>query len=295
MTSFEDEGGTMQEEISTSAGQKFNCEICGKKFKAITNTHLKRHGITESEYKESFPHSQLGDFSRFNTWRSSEENKHHLKENAKMVYSNTMLLEKKREARRAACSRSEYLEKLSKISKKNAKTEKMQAVYACAKDRVSKRMRMSNFERWKERFGEEEARNLLESWSKKVKIPSISKNTLPERYFMSMLNELKIHAIQQYPALGFVCDFYVPDYNVIVEIDGDFWHANPNRFSAFDLVGPKRMKAQEVWDRDLKKRNALEKEGYRVIRYWASELKNTTSQRIFEDIVQSSKKLEVPL
>jgi very-short-patch-repair endonuclease len=111
---------------------------------------------------------------------------------------------------------------------------------------------------------------------------------------MGVLNELQIHAIQQYPTRGFICDFYLPDFNVIVEIDGDFWHANPKNFVSSDVIGPKKMKAQEIWDRDLIKKNVLEDAGYKVIRYWASDLKNLTSQEIFEDIVQSSGKLEVP-
>jgi very-short-patch-repair endonuclease len=211
-----------------------------------------------------------------------------------MVYSNTDLLEKKRESRRIACSKAEYLDKLSKIAKENAKTPTMQIVYNTVKDRVSEKMRMSNFERWQHKFGEEEAKNRLESWTNVVKIPSVSRNTKPERVFMGVLNELQIHAIQQYPTRGFICDFYLPDFNVIVEIDGDFWHANPKNFVSSDVIGPKKMKAQEIWDRDLIKKNVLEDAGYKVIRYWASDLKNLTSQEIFEDIVQSSGKLEVP-
>lgn len=285
----------MQEEISTSAGQRFICEVCGNSFKAITNSHLKKHGITEADYKDRFPHSQIGDFSRFNAWRSSEENRRHLKENSRMIYSDEKLLEKKREARRAACSSALYLEKLSMIAKKNAGSDTMKLIYSSVKDRVSKKMRMSNFERWKDKFGEEEAKIRLESWSNNVKLPSCSRNTLPERLFKQMLSDLQICAVQQHATCGFICDFYIPDYNLVVEIDGDFWHANPEKFSANDLVGPKKMKAQEIWDRDMTKKNKLESAGYTVIRYWASELKKTTPQRVFEDIVQSSRKLEVPL
>ena len=34
-----------------SAGQKFKCEICGKEFKAITNSHLKSHNIMHRDLK----------------------------------------------------------------------------------------------------------------------------------------------------------------------------------------------------------------------------------------------------
>jgi len=35
------------------------CKICGKEFKSITNTHLKRHNTTIEYYKEKFPNSNL--------------------------------------------------------------------------------------------------------------------------------------------------------------------------------------------------------------------------------------------
>lgn len=35
------------------------CEICGKTFKSITNTHLKQHGITVTDYKIKFPNAIL--------------------------------------------------------------------------------------------------------------------------------------------------------------------------------------------------------------------------------------------
>jgi len=35
------------------------CEICGKEFSAITNTHLRTHGMTIKEYKKRFPNAPL--------------------------------------------------------------------------------------------------------------------------------------------------------------------------------------------------------------------------------------------
>lgn len=34
---------------------KVKCEICGKYFKSITRTHLKKHGLTVAQYKSKFP------------------------------------------------------------------------------------------------------------------------------------------------------------------------------------------------------------------------------------------------
>jgi very-short-patch-repair endonuclease len=282
----------IQEEISTSAGQKYACEVCSKEFRAITNSHLKQHGLTTKEYRAMYPQSNFGDFSRFETWRNSEENKTHLMQNTKEVYSNPEILEKKRTARTLACSHSAYLEKLSKASKRNATSDQMKQVYSTAKDRVSSRMKMSNFERWKSLFGEEEATKRLEAWSRKNKLPTSSRDTKPELLFESYLASLSITFEKQFRTCGYICDFYLPDYHVVVEIDGDYWHANPSKFSAQDLVGHKKVTAELIWQSDAKKTKTLESRGYCVIRYWASDLKHATIQSIFEDIVRASGKLE---
>jgi hypothetical protein len=39
--------------------EKVRCEVCGKEFEQITNTHLKTHGITFNEYREQFPNALL--------------------------------------------------------------------------------------------------------------------------------------------------------------------------------------------------------------------------------------------
>lgn len=281
-----------QEEISTSAGQKYICEICGKSFKAITNSHLKHHGTTTKEYREKYPQAVFGDFSRFEAWRESEDNRIHLQKNAKLIYETPEILEKKRNARQQACSKPEYLEKLSVASKRNASSDKMREVYRTAKSRTSAKMRLTNFERWKLKFGEDEARRRLEAWNKKLKLPSQSRNTKPEKMFESHLVSLELNFIRQFCTCGYVCDFYLPEYNTVVEIDGDYWHANPKIYSAQDLIGRKSVTAQFIWDYDAKKTSVLSESGYNVLRYWASELKEMNSQRIFEDIVQASGKLE---
>jgi very-short-patch-repair endonuclease len=280
-----------QEEISTSAGQKYACEVCGKEFRAITNSHLKQHGLTTKEYKAKYPQSNFGDFSRFETWRNSEENKTHLMQNTKEIYSNPEILKKKRTARALACTLPAYLEKLSKASKRNATSEQMKHVYSTAKDRVSSKMKMSNFERWKSSLGEEEAIKRLEDWSRKNKLPAGSRDTKPELLFASYLTSLNITFEKQFRACGYVCDFYLSDYNVLVEIDGDYWHANPSKFIAQDLIGHKKVTAESIWQSDVKKTKTLESSGYCVIRYWASDLKRATPQSIFEDIVRASRKL----
>jgi len=81
---------------------------------------------------------------------------------------------------------------------------------------------------------------------------------LKEMYFT-----IKQHYIKE---VGFV-DFYLPELNLVVEVDGDYWH---------NLERQKK--------RDEYRNNKLKELGYKVIRIWGSE--------ILKDINECIKKIK---
>lgn len=56
-------------------------------------------------------------------------------------------------------------------------------------------------------------------------------NTKPERDFKQWLEENNIKYIEQYRRVGNAhpYDFFLPEYNLIVEIDGHYWHSKPDQ------------------------------------------------------------------
>lgn len=60
---------------------------------------------------------------------------------------------------------------------------------------------------------------------------------------------------------------------IVLEIQGDFWHANPRKFKASDIMTfPGRsILASDVWIRDATRRNILSALGYTVIEIWESD------------------------
>jgi len=236
-----------------SAEQKYKCEICGKMFKAITNSHLKNHNLTTKEYREIYPHAIFGNFERFNSWLYSEENKDNCKKMSDKVYNNLELRQKRKKAVVLSTTSTEYKEKQSRIMKEVAKTDHMKEFYSNAKNRVTDWMKKSNFERWEISFGKEEAIKRSYDWSQKNILPSKSKNTKPELLFKNILEELNLKFEQQKSIGKYKCDFYIPDYKLIVEIDGDYWHANPSLFKETDLIGPKNIIARDIWKSDDQK------------------------------------------
>lgn len=274
-----------------SAGQKFKCEICGKEFKAITNSHLKRHEITTEEYKMKYPNAILGNFDRFNEWRHSNKNKENCRKMTKKVYSSEEIKTKRKNRVKKATSTKEYKKRQSElmtnIYKKNPEE------YVSARKRMPTNwMKKSNYERWTILYGKEVADKKMENWSKRNKLPSNSKDTKPERLFALILDTLDIKYEKQKPIKKYKCDFYIPKYNLIVEIDGDYWHANPKKYKANDIIGPSKKTAKKIWESDKTKTHDILNEGYKVLRYWASDLKNITHEKIFEDIVHTSMKVE---
>jgi hypothetical protein len=70
-----------------------------------------------------------------------------------------------------------------------------------------------------------------------------------------------------------VYDFADVDNKKIIEYQGDFYHANPEKFGADDTPHPFRrnIKSSEIWLNDEKKKNVANENGYEVLYIWDSE------------------------
>lgn len=274
-----------------SAGQKYQCEICGKKFRAITNTHLKKHGITTEEYRSQFPEAAFGSFERFDSWRHSEDNRENLKRMTEKVYASESLRKKRAQRAREATRTEEYRARHSSLMKKKI-SENPDRWPQLFSSNVTEWMKLSNFERWCILHGEEEANRRQAEWGRKNKMPSSSKNTKPEIKFEKLLSACGLEYTKQHSVMQYRCDFYIPEHKVVVEIDGDYWHANPEVYGPEDEIGPKKTRADKIWEYDQLREQTIKDAGYSVIRYWASKVDNLTTKDIFEDIVHTSRKLE---
>lgn len=60
---------------------------------------------------------------------------------------------------------------------------------------------------------------------------------------------------------------------IIIEINGDHIHANPTKFKSDDLIIVRKSQylAQDKWDYDLKRKEALEALGFKVLVLWQSD------------------------
>lgn len=70
---------------------------------------------------------------------------------------------------------------------------------------------------------------------------------------------------------------------VIIEVNGDFWHANPTVCSEYDVLNLKGnlITAKDIWEKDNRKRLQAENLGFTVIYLWESEIAKKTDDEIW--------------
>jgi len=103
------------------------------------------------------------------------------------------------------------------------------------------------------------------------------KRSLLEIRFETFLETLDINFISSYyintKEHHFIFDFYLPEYNTLIEVDGDFWHCNPIKFNHPEC------KTQEINIKNDKLKNEwAQSNGYKLLRFWENDINNNIKQ-----------------
>lgn len=164
----------------------------------------------------------------------------------------------------------------SKISASNSgKTWKMN-------DEGKKRISEASKKQWRNNFEyREKMKNLYASFSEEKKEQIAKKLFLSSKNRLSKLHQ-KIREKLSLDDLGFVSEqrvlkYFVDELNekkkLIVEIYGDYPHANPKKYSEDFVVRlhGQSFTAAEKREQDLLRKNKLEEAGYTVIVVWESD------------------------
>lgn len=277
------------------------CELCGNFFKSITNSHLKhKHNMKTEEYKLRFPNSKMisdNHFEILSNWIYSEENKKHFKYQQSIQKDS----EKRKNSARNAVKRDDYKLNQSQRMKEVVRQfpDKFKVMFTSIKGKDHHHYKKSNWQRWFDKYGKDEADLRLLNWSKKNKIPGGSKNTKPERMIKTILDSNNIKYIHQFDEIpGIYVDFYLPDYNLIIEADGDYWHANPSKYDKNELIkypGNRLLSAESVWESDRIRHKIITSYGYNVYHIFESDISEINVLSIIskfdKDIVRTYGKL----
>lgn len=104
--------------------------------------------------------------------------------------------------------------------------------------------------------------------------------TRPENAIRDALESIGEPFEQQRIIYPYVVDFFLPERNTVVECLGDYHHCNPAKFPN----GPIDERQRRGIERDRERFSALESQGYRIVKLWASEIKRSNPNLLISTI-----------
>ena len=101
-----------------------------------------------------------------------------------------------------------------------------------------------------------------------------------EKLGNEILNDLNID--YEYQVLlfdKFLVDVLIPEKNIVIQWDGDYWHGHPTKLKN----GKPDKRQKKRMDLDKSQDSYMKKSGYTVLRFWENEVK-TNKNKIYETI-----------
>lgn len=96
------------------------------------------------------------------------------------------------------------------------------------------------------------------------------KPTKIENKIEDYIKSLNINYKKNYRVGRFLVDFYLLDYNLVIECDGDYWHSNPKFYDSKNLD---KIQIKNK-DRDNRKEKLLNENEINFIRLWEHDIHN---------------------
>lgn len=114
----------------------------------------------------------------------------------------------------------------------------------------------------------------------------IGKKSELESKVSSYLDKMNITHIKGFKLGNKIFDIKVKE--CLIEVNGDYWHANPLIFNAKEYLNfPfKKLKAGFIWSKDESKKNIALEKGYKLIYVWESEIKNLKDDEMFSFLIK---------
>jgi len=120
---------------------------------------------------------------------------------------------------------------------------------------------------WSEKTEEEKNKVILRLNEAMIQV---SKPTKIENKIEDLLKQTNISYVKNKRFGRFILDFYIPESNLVIECDGDYWHANPKFYADKELTDAQ---VKNV-DRDNRKNKLLYDNNIEFIRIWEYDIHN---------------------
>jgi G:T-mismatch repair DNA endonuclease (very short patch repair protein) len=89
-----------------------------------------------------------------------------------------------------------------------------------------------------------------------------------------------------------IYDIYIPDLNMLIEFNGDYWHCNPKKYKADYFNVKLNMTAKQIWARDAEKERLALGRGYEFLTIWESDYRKSKSI-IMKKIIQKNGRKQI--
>lgn len=132
------------------------------------------------------------------------------------------------------------------------------------------------------------SKKMKESWETGKIVPNPTNNTRPnfskeEIKFGEQLEKvlgkklLRKQSIRLDDGHWILPDFVLDDF--IIEYNGSFWHADPRKYKAEDVIHH-NYTAKQIWERDEYRREVYKSKGYKLIEVWSEDYHNNPEEVI---------------
>lgn len=124
-------------------------------------------------------------------------------------------------------------------------------------------------------------------------VNSVQKSTIEssiELRIKSLLDIIGIQYISQKKLSsrnGSIYFFDICIGNVLIEINGDFWHGNPLKYKKNDILKfpKKEVLCESLWTKDKIKKGDATKLGYNVVYLWESFIRKSTNEELIKELI----------
>lgn len=134
------------------------------------------------------------------------------------------------------------------------------------------RKKTKSLQNYIEKYGELDGRTLWERTG----------NGRKSKLQLNVIDRLKLHFsdieeefLIQNPETKRCFSFDIKIKNFLIEVNGDYWHANPKLYSADDIIRKRNNSesVKETWKKDLIKKETAESMGFKVLYIWEYDAK----------------------
>lgn len=192
--------------------------------------------------------------------------------------------EKQKEATRKLCEerwkRKEWREKMKEERKEYKQKNGHPLGWSEKAKEKRKQTLIENYGKehnWEGEYGERKCdKTTVEKYGKPSHIMKIeagieaqgNKDTEIESIVENILQKQNIEYEKQTWIGDFKPDFWLPNYKLAIEADGDYWHAHPEKYEELDEI------QQRTKEKDERKNEYFKQNEHDIERFWGSEIRN---------------------